>query len=191
MGWVRDERRKRRIKKLAYFTIETTSDPVFWIDSEARIYRVNEAACRSLVYSRDELLSMKVYDIDPDFQAENWPKHWAEVKERKSLTFETRHRTKDGHIFSVEVTGNFIQFEGKEILVQALCFDICPIRNLSSQFYIQLSDKNYQNSRYCILLYSKSCGKIVGQDATEIERICQEKQNQIKSCSQFRRRQFC
>ena len=37
-----------------------------------------------------------------------------------------------------------------------------------------------QNSRYCILLYSKSCGKIVGQDATEIERICQEKQNQDK-----------
>ena len=110
----RTDKESERMLELAYFTIETTSDPVFWIDSKARIYRVNEAACRSLVYSRDELLAMKVHDIDPDYQAVNWPKHWAELKECKALTLESHHRTKDGRIFPVEVISNYIEFDGKE-----------------------------------------------------------------------------
>ncbi len=98
-----------RVLRLTHFTIKQAAEPVFWVDSEAQIYSVNEAACRFLGYTGDELLSMKVYDIDPDYQAENWPEYWTELKERKSLTFETRHRTKDGRIFPVEVTSKKLE----------------------------------------------------------------------------------
>ena len=35
---------------------------------------------------------------------------------QETLTFMTRHRSKDGRIFPVDVTSNFIEFEGKEYL---------------------------------------------------------------------------
>ena len=48
---------------------------MFWVDSEASFQRVKEVACRSVGYTRDELIFMRVYDIDPDYQAENWSEH--------------------------------------------------------------------------------------------------------------------
>jgi len=36
----------------ADFTIEHAAEEIFWVDSNARIQRVNEAACRKLGYSR-------------------------------------------------------------------------------------------------------------------------------------------
>ena len=82
--------------------------------SDARFTYVNDAACRSLGYAREELLTMTVHDIDPDFSSEVWPAHWRELRERGSFTVESRHRTRDGRVFPVELTLNYMQFEGKE-----------------------------------------------------------------------------
>jgi PAS domain S-box-containing protein len=81
---------------------------------DAKFIYVSEAACSSLGYSHEELLSMTVHDIDPNFPAVAWPEHWQEIKERGSFIIESRHRTKDGKIFPVEITVNYLEFEGKE-----------------------------------------------------------------------------
>lgn len=99
--------------RFADFTIERVKDAVFWVDSEARIVRFNEAACQSLGYTGDELLSMKIYEIDSDFEVENWQGHWAELQKRKTLVFATHHLTKDGRVLPVEISSNYIEFEGK------------------------------------------------------------------------------
>ena len=57
---------------------------------------------------------MHVSDIDPDFPVERWPGFWEELKSKKTLTFESRHRRKNGDIFPVEITANFLEFEGRE-----------------------------------------------------------------------------
>jgi PAS domain S-box-containing protein len=57
---------------------------------------------------------MSVPDIDPDFPPESWPDHWRYLKEQGAVTLESRHRRKDGRIFPVEITANYIEFEGKE-----------------------------------------------------------------------------
>ena len=41
-----------------------------------------------LEYTREELTAMTVHDIDPAFPHEVWPAHWAELREKGSLTFE-------------------------------------------------------------------------------------------------------
>lgn len=79
-----------------------------------RVFYVNEAACRSLGYSRQELLSMTVHDIDPDFPEDAWPAHWEQVKRRGNFMVESRHRAKDGRTLPVEVTVNYMEFNGKE-----------------------------------------------------------------------------
>lgn len=96
------------------FAIDRMPDAVFWIGSDARFIYVNEVACHSLGYSKEELLSMTVHDIDPWFPKERWAHHWSELKGKKTLTFESRHKVKDGRVFPVEITANYVEFEGKE-----------------------------------------------------------------------------
>jgi PAS domain S-box-containing protein len=52
--------------------------------------------------------------VDPNFPPQAWPKHWAEVKRRGSFTFESQHRTKGGELVAVEITVNYLEFEGRE-----------------------------------------------------------------------------
>ena len=99
---------------LTQFSVDNAGDAAFWMGPDAKFIYVSEAACSSLGYSREELLTMSVHDIDPNFPAVAWPEHWKEVKERGSFIIESRHRTKDGRIFPVEITVNYLEFEGKE-----------------------------------------------------------------------------
>jgi PAS domain S-box-containing protein len=100
--------------RFTQFSVDHASDPAFWMGEDAGFTYVNDAACRSLGYTRDELLSMTVHDIDPDFPPEVWPGHWEDIRERGSSIIESRHRSKDGRIFPVEITINYMQFEGRE-----------------------------------------------------------------------------
>ncbi|MFQ5799344.1 MAG: PAS domain S-box protein, partial [Bacteroidota bacterium] len=110
----RKHKRAEEALKFTQFAIDRAGEPAYWMDSQARFFYVNDAACRSLGYSREELLSMTVHDIDPWFPAESWPRTWEEVKKRRCFTFESHHRTKHGRIFPVEITVNYMEFEGKE-----------------------------------------------------------------------------
>ncbi len=100
--------------RLTRFSIERAVDAVFWIDSQARILDINDAACTVLGYTRGELLSMTVHDIDPNFPAAAWPAHWEELKARKSFSFETNHRRKDRTVIQTETTVNYLIHEGQE-----------------------------------------------------------------------------
>ena len=110
-----EERRKARHDlQLTQFAIDHFSDPAFWMGPDARIIDANEAACEKLGYTRQELLRMTVHDIDPVFTREIWPRHWEELKQRQAMTIESKHRTKDGRMFPVEIKINFFAFGGHE-----------------------------------------------------------------------------
>jgi PAS domain S-box-containing protein len=98
--------------KFTQFAVESNADAAFWIDSTGRFAYVNQMATEKLGYSRDELLKMHVADIGPDFPAEVWPQHWQDLLEHKSLQFEAIHQKKDGSIFPVDITANYIEFNG-------------------------------------------------------------------------------
>ncbi|MFQ5598014.1 MAG: PAS domain S-box protein [Nitrospiria bacterium] len=111
---ITERKRVEKALELTQFSIDHASDPAFFMESDARFFYVNDAACRALGYSRDELLTMTVHDIDPDFPREVWPGHWEDLKKRQSLQLESHHRTKDGRVFPVEITANYIAFQEKE-----------------------------------------------------------------------------
>ncbi|MEW6493330.1 MAG: PAS domain S-box protein [Cyanobacteriota bacterium] len=111
---ITSRKRVESMLQLTQFSVQQASDSIFWVDSDAKILGVNQAACHLLGYSEEELLSLTVHDIDPNYQTGNWPAHWQELKEHGSLTFESRHKRKDGTIRPIEVNANFLKFEGKE-----------------------------------------------------------------------------
>jgi PAS domain S-box-containing protein len=111
---VTDRIQLERALRLTQFSVDHAGDAVLWLGSDARIFYANDHACQHLGSSREELLSMTVHDVDPNFPAEVWPKHWEELKRRGSFTFESQHRTKNGGLVPVEITVNYIEFDGKE-----------------------------------------------------------------------------
>ncbi len=98
---------------LTRFSIDHVADAGFWMGADSRFIYVNQAASRTLRYSIDELLTMGVTDIDPLFPADHFPEHWEELRSKGTLTFESQHRRKDGSLFPVEITANYVEIDGK------------------------------------------------------------------------------
>ncbi|HSA87581.1 MAG TPA: PAS domain S-box protein, partial [Nitrospira sp.] len=111
---ITERKRAEETLRLAKFSVERAADAVYWVDSQAKILDVNEAACRMLNYSKDELCAMTVHDLNPDFQADMWPEFWSETQRRGTMVIETAHRAKDGRLIPIEVSVNFLIHEGKE-----------------------------------------------------------------------------
>lgn len=95
------------------FSMDRAPEAIFWMDCNARFFYVNEAACQLLGYSREELLSMSVQDVDPNFPTKSWSEHWQEIKSRNSFTLESSIRAKNGRIFPSEISVNYLEFNDR------------------------------------------------------------------------------
>ena len=96
------------------FAVDHAEDPCFWLSSGGNIIYVNHAACRSLGYSPDELLSMEVNAIDPNYSQEGWADLWSAIKASGAFRLESVNRRKDGTEFPVEITVNYLHHQGQE-----------------------------------------------------------------------------
>lgn len=109
---LRDEIQKiKQAEEALMFTrasVEAASDAIFWIRPDASIVDVNDAACRSLGYSREELLQLTVPKVEPMYDIEAWKLYFQQLRELGTLRFESKQRTKDGKIFPVEIVANYV-----------------------------------------------------------------------------------
>ncbi len=107
--------RKRLEERLALvdFALNHAMEGAFLLDERARFHYVNKEVCSSLGYSREELLSMDLFDIDPDLPRDLWPTIWSGANEKGSGMVESRHRTRDGRIFPIEVLASNFEYGGK------------------------------------------------------------------------------
>ena len=84
--------------------IDQSSDAIEVVDPETlRFLDVNESACRDLGYTRDELLSLSVPDIDPVLNESMKARNEGELDQSGFVTFESLHQRKDGLTFPVEI----------------------------------------------------------------------------------------
>lgn len=84
--------------------LDQAGDAVFMHDETGRLLEVNRKACQNLGYSREELLSKSVGDIDPDAIQAGRDRLWNAILAGACETFESRHMRKDGTAMPVEVT---------------------------------------------------------------------------------------
>jgi PAS domain S-box-containing protein len=100
--------------RFTQFAVDNTVDQAFWMTEDGCLFYVNDAVCRALEYTREELIGMSVPNIDPNYQPEMFAEHWRELQQNGHVKFETVHRAKDGRVYPVEVRANHVVFDGKE-----------------------------------------------------------------------------
>jgi diguanylate cyclase (GGDEF)-like protein/PAS domain S-box-containing protein len=111
---ITERKRNQRLMEMMKFSMDHMADKVTWVTSDAKVVYANLAACNSLGYTMEEMMKLSIPDFDPDFPAEVWPKHWEDLRKYGSHTFESRHRTKTGEIYPVEVSVNYMRFGDEE-----------------------------------------------------------------------------
>ncbi len=105
---------KEREQELEFFrsVVDHASDGFYVIDREtSEILDINETACEMLGYERDDLLSLSVLDIDPEFSMDRWEEFIETVHEQGSATIETTHCRKDRSTFPVEIQVSYVSLD--------------------------------------------------------------------------------
>jgi len=124
--------------RLYEFALNNVDQAAFLIDKHALFQYVNNAACRYLGYSQDELLSMGVADIDPELTPEFWAEHWSGLQRERTFTFERPHKTKQGRLITVEVNANYFKFDGQE-------YNLALVRDITERKRVENELVSYKN----------------------------------------------
>jgi PAS domain S-box-containing protein len=101
--------------------VDHATDAFFLHGRRGAILDVNQQACHSLGYTRDELVGMSPAEIDLDTDFQNTI--GSRLESGEVLAFDSRHRRKDGSTFPVEVRLRRFRMEGRRFAV-ALVRDI-------------------------------------------------------------------
>ncbi len=104
--------------------LDNTLDMIFMFEPESlRFVYVNQGAILSIGYSREELLGMTAYQIEPLLPEHKFRQLIAPLLEgeQPSLRFETLHRRKNGSNFSVSVFLQLVtQIDGSSLFVATM-----------------------------------------------------------------------
>ncbi len=114
----RKQTKERLLEREALYRnlMENSIDGVELLDEEGNYLNVNQKECDMLGYSREELLTMKIADIDPNYPEEGFYHFWKDQPKGTSILFETLHRHKDGTLIPVEVNGIFFTINEKRYI---------------------------------------------------------------------------
>ncbi|HLO92337.1 MAG TPA: PAS domain S-box protein [Lentimicrobium sp.] len=104
--------------KFLYKALSDQAVDAFYVhDDQGRFIDVNDQACLSLGYTKDDLLKMVVTDIELDKSIEELKARYAALQPGEKFVSYGHHRRKDGTIFPVEVRFGCAFWQSKKIFL--------------------------------------------------------------------------
>lgn len=97
--------------------VENAGDDYFLHDDQGRFIDVNDRACRSLGFSREELLAMDVGDMSFGAAADQRHQLFRDAVPGSSRVVKSMHRRKDGSMFPVEVVITCVEVGGRKLFM--------------------------------------------------------------------------
>ena len=159
--------------------MENSIDGVELLDEDGNYLNVNKKECEMLGYSREELLSMKIADIDPNYPKDGFYRFWKEQPKGTSILFETLHRHKNGTLIPVEVNGIFFKVGNKKYIF-GVARDIRERKR--SEYEIKAREKNLRTTLNSIgdaVISTDFDGKIVQMNPVA-ENLCGWSSDEVK-----------
>jgi len=95
--------------------LQTALDAVWLSDATGHILEVNDAACRMIGYSRDEICRRTISDFESAESPHDTIRHMEKLFREGADLFESWHRKKDGTVFPVEVSMTFLPEQARTV----------------------------------------------------------------------------
>ena len=92
-------------------------------------HEANPRACESLGYTKKELLSLNLADIEQDLSPGGIRREWSRMSRGTAVTREGTYRRKNGTTFPVEIHTGPVEFDGRQAIF-ATVRDITARRKL-------------------------------------------------------------
>lgn len=107
----------RRSEEQSRLIVESALDAIFLEDSNGRVLDCNEFACRMYGYSREELLTMTVYDLVPTEVSNDLPNIITDDILHGVDFIQTYGLRRSGEIFPTEVNIRVVDFSGQKRII--------------------------------------------------------------------------
>ncbi len=111
------ERELREARDTIQHLFDGLNDALYIHDFDGNVQAVNERAVEMSGYSRTELESMSLHDLDASAEVPNIEAQMNEVVTTGASTFETAHETSEGREIPVEVSARRISYQGSPAVV--------------------------------------------------------------------------
>lgn len=122
--------------------VNQAADAIFLHDADGVLLDVNGRACDSLGFTREELLTMSVRDIDMQLIDDDRIKSlWRTLHPARPITVEGTHKRKDGTTFPVEVRLGTLQLKDRQAIL-ALARDITERMRLTEELRAQREQRH-------------------------------------------------
>jgi PAS domain S-box-containing protein len=118
--------------QLTQYAMDHVGEAVFWIQPDGRFIYANDAACQMLKRTRDEALTLHLYDVVLDLSSARWAESWAHIREHNIHAFAAEFHPQNGRPFPVEISAHYLQVKGQEYAF-AFVRDITERRRLEEQ----------------------------------------------------------
>jgi PAS domain S-box-containing protein len=94
---------------------DSSTDGIFILNMLGHLIDVNRTAHERLGYTKEEMLSMKISELDPPEFASSVPERLAQIREHGQAVFESAHIKKNGTIMPVEVNSRILDYKGEKV----------------------------------------------------------------------------
>jgi len=113
--------------------LRTSADGFWVVGADGRLIEANDAYSRMTGYTRDELMSMTIGDIDADERPAETHDRIERISRGSKEVFETRHRRKDGSVFDVELSASILPDSGGHMV--CFCRDVTERKRVEHEMH--------------------------------------------------------
>jgi len=97
------------------YVMDNARDIVIILDENNAIIYANKSACKTLGYSKEEMIGKLPHFINPHYEDDK-VEHWDNLEKTLSVESKAILRKKDGTLFPVSVIANHLEYEGKSYI---------------------------------------------------------------------------
>ncbi len=135
---MKTEQKANTLLKRNDLLMQSTHEGIHVLNRHGKVIECNEAFCRHLGYSREDLLNLSLYDFEAKLTPEQIRAGLEEALDSQAQ-METVHRRKDGVLIDVEIVSSGVELDGEKCLF-ALSRDITERKRYESlmQFRLKL-----------------------------------------------------
>lgn len=157
---------------MSMYAVEKSLALTFWLDYNNNIIYANDALCKTLEYSYDEITTMTLPQIDKYVDPQNYKYLKEKLEKEHSIWIETKFTTKSNKIIDVKVNPNMYIYKGN-YYVLSIGYDVTE-RNKDEKDLLETKNTLqviYDNLFEGLVIYSIKNNKIIGVNQRYLDLI--------------------